>query len=168
MKQLVILMAMFFIGNVTMAQRPDAPPHQNKEHFEKREKLSHKEKMEKMISKLDENVNLSDQQKTKIKGIFEDVHTKIQALETKNKPQIDAMRDEIQAARQELKGDKEALKSKMHSIKEKYKGSLGEMRKEIHHIKAESKAKISELLNTEQKTKFFMMEDKRKKHHKRH
>lgn len=162
MKQFVILMAMFFLGNVSIAQRPAGHPHQNKEHFDRKEKMSPKERMEKMISRLDENVGLTDTQKTKVQAIFEDVHEKIQKLEIKNKPEMEAMRSELQAARKNLKEDKEALQSKMRSIKEKYKGSLGEMKQEIHRIKAESKAKISEILTTEQKTKFFMMEDKRK------
>lgn len=163
MKQLMILMAMFFLGNGVMAQRPDAPPHHDREHFDQKERRSPGERMQSMIQRLDEKINLSASQKTKVKAIFEDAHAKIKNLETQNKPQMEAMRKDIQSAKQTLNGDREAFRTEMQTIKEKYKESLGKMRQDIHRIKAESKAKISEVLTTEQRTEFFMMEENKKR-----
>lgn len=166
MKQVMILIAFLFLGfSSAYAQQGDKNHKDHKKEWKK--DMSPEERIEMMVKQLDENVDLSDDQETKVRAILEKSSAKIKAISEKYKPQIDAMKAEMKAAKEENKDDREAMKQKWEEVKEKYGEDWRKMKDEMREVKARSKAEISELLSVEQKTKFYKHEEERKRHFKK-
>lgn len=124
------------------------------------------EKMEQMLEKLTTELALSSSQEKKIRAIMEESMLKAQQIKEEHKPAMEEMREKIKSIREEAEGDKEAMREELHKLKEEHKEDFEQVRNELSKVKSESLAKISEVLDYEQRVKFFefLENDRREKH----
>ncbi len=170
MKHILILSGiLFFSISAVFSQqgRPsnhpdDRPP---REHFRGERgpgfpgEVDHEKREEAIISRLNEQIQLTASQENQIREILNETTAQIKIVEQKMKPELDQIKQEVEELRS--RGlEREQMREEMRAIKDAHKDDMEQFKTEMRQLRMDSKSKINSVLTTEQKARLYELRDK--------